>query len=151
MHAALGHVADKLSATSFAADTANKIGIDTRTVRRTIHRVEQIDSKVRDRIRDVPEIADSGVELDALAAMEPSQQRRAVAMVESGQAAGIRDAKKLMEPKTTRVTAKEANASDKWRSGFIAYWTKGTDADREWAREYIDEPIADNTSLRVVK
>jgi hypothetical protein len=31
--------------------------------------------------------------------MEPQQQRKAVELVESGQAAGIRDAKKLMGPK----------------------------------------------------
>ena len=74
---------------SFAADTADKIGIPQRTIRRSIRRVEAIDEKVRDRIRDNPEISDSGVELDALAGMEPAEQRKAVALVESGQAAGI--------------------------------------------------------------
>jgi hypothetical protein len=53
---------------------------------------------VRDRIRENPEIADSGVELDALAAMPEPEQRRAVALVEAGQAAGIRDARRAASP-----------------------------------------------------
>jgi ParB family chromosome partitioning protein len=94
-----GDAAENSSVASFAADTAEKIGVTDRAIRQSIRRVKKIDAKLRDRIRDNPQIADSGVELDALAQMEPQQQRKAVALVESGQAAGIRDAKKLIAPK----------------------------------------------------
>ena len=59
MNRALGNVAENSSAT-FAADTAAKIGITDRAVRQSIRRAQKIDPKVRDRIRDNPEIADSG-------------------------------------------------------------------------------------------
>src|SRR5207237_3940691 len=84
---------------NFSVDTAEKIGVTDRDVRRSIRRVVKIDKKVRDRIRDNPEIADSGVELDALASLDTQQQCKAVSLVESGKAAGIRDAKRLIEPK----------------------------------------------------
>jgi len=84
---------------SFGVATAEKMGVADRTIRQSIRRVVKIDEKVRDLIRDNPEIADRGVELDALAQMEPEQQKRAVDLVKAGHAAGIRAAKKLMEPK----------------------------------------------------
>jgi ParB family chromosome partitioning protein len=98
MNKAIGNVTAD-SAATFAADTADKMGIAERTIRHAIRRAEKIDEKVRDRIRDNPEIADSGVELDALASLDTQQQRKAVSLVESGKAAGIRDAKRLIEPK----------------------------------------------------
>jgi len=83
----------------FSEDTAEKTGTADTTIRRAIRRVVKIDEKVRDRIRDNPEIADSGVELDALASLDTQQQREAVSLVENGKAAGIREAKRLIEPK----------------------------------------------------
>jgi ParB family transcriptional regulator, chromosome partitioning protein len=83
----------------FSEDTASKIGIDDSTIRKSIRRVAKIDEKVRDRIRDNPEIANSGVELDALASLDRRQQDKAVSLVESGKAAGIRDAKRQIAPK----------------------------------------------------
>jgi len=94
-----GYATDNLSAaSSFAADTAEKIGTTARDIRRSIHRATKIDPAVRDRIRHKPEIADSGVELDALASLKPGQQGDAVSLVEIGRAADIRDAKRLIEP-----------------------------------------------------
>lgn len=143
-----------LAVGSFVADTAGKTDASETAVRRSIRRVAKIDEKVRDRIRDNPEIADSGVELDALAALDPQQQRKAVALVESGQAAGIRDAKKLMEPKPPKVTPQfkgDAERSHKWREAFVKLVNTALPADLEWAREHLDQPVADNASaLRVV-
>jgi hypothetical protein len=51
-----------------------------------------IASGVRDALRDMPEIADNGVELDALAALPAEQQAAAVAAVKSGRAPSVRDA-----------------------------------------------------------
>jgi ParB family transcriptional regulator, chromosome partitioning protein len=157
MNRALGNVAEISSATSFSVDTAEKVGVTDRTIRQSIRRASKIDSKVRDRIRDNPEIADSGAELDALAAMTtPEEQRKAVALVETGQAAGIRDAVRLMKPKPPKIGShfKEAEqARQKRRETFTKAWNALDEEDREWARGEIDGPaVADNTTaLRAVK
>lgn len=139
---------------SFADDTAQRVGVTERDIRRSIRRVVKIDEKVRDRIRDNPEIADSGVELDALAQLDRQQQLKAVALVESGQAHGIRDAKKLMEPKPVKLQPhfKEAEvAREKRRDAFTRAWNALDEDDREWARAQIDTPVADHTTaLRAV-
>src|SRR6185437_6789326 len=85
------------SVRSFAEDSAAKTDVTERAIRQSIRRARKIDEKVRDRVRALPDIANSGVELDALADMDATQQKRAVALVEAGQAGGIRDARKLME------------------------------------------------------
>lgn len=143
---------EKSSVRSFADDTAEKVGVTDRSIRQAIRRVTKIDEKVRDRIRDNPEIADSGVELDALAAMEPQQQRRAVALVEAGQAQGIRDAKKRMEPRPAKPNFKPQVAADeKWWQQFLALMAKASEPNKQRAREYFDVPVADNTvALRAV-
>ncbi|MBV9859875.1 MAG: ParB N-terminal domain-containing protein [Alphaproteobacteria bacterium] len=91
---------DNLS--SFAEDTAAKIGADERTVRRSIRRADRIDPEVKEAIRTQPKIADSGVELDALASLKPQQQREAVAIVETGQAGSIREAKQIIQQEEPR-------------------------------------------------
>jgi len=75
---------------SFTADTATKTGLSERTIQQSIHRAEHIAPEVRDAIRDMPEIANKGVELDALAQMSPDRQATAVATVKSGDAPNIR-------------------------------------------------------------
>jgi hypothetical protein len=69
---------DNLS--SFASDTAAKTGMDERTIQRATRRAERIVSDVKALIADTA-IADSGVELDALAAASPSERRKMVEMV----------------------------------------------------------------------
>jgi hypothetical protein len=83
----------------FAANTAARTNIAERTVRRSIRRASKIDEMVRDRIRDKPEIANSGVELDALAGLPPGDQQQAIDMVEASEAATVRLAKKLLKAK----------------------------------------------------
>jgi hypothetical protein len=87
-----GTAKDNLSAASFTADTASKTGLDERTIRRSIHRAEHIAPEVRDTIRDMPEIAAKGVELDALAKMSPERQTAVVDMVACGHAPNVRAA-----------------------------------------------------------
>lgn len=124
---------DKLSFRSFADDTAAKVGMDKRSVQRAIHRVSEIDPKVRDRVRDMPLIADSGVELDALAALEPAEQRRVVKMVEDGRVATVRDAVKTIAPTI------EQSIDEKWKRRFVSLLDEATDELRRWAREYLAE------------
>ena len=81
-----------LSAPSFVEDTARKSGMSERSVRESVHRAEAISPEVKEAIADMPEIADKGVELDALAAMEPEEQKRAVDAVREGKAKTVRGA-----------------------------------------------------------
>jgi hypothetical protein len=65
---------DNLS--SFAKDTASKVGVNERTIERSVRRAELICGKAKELIRGT-EAEDSGVELDALVAMKPYAHRRA--------------------------------------------------------------------------
>jgi ParB family chromosome partitioning protein len=90
---------DKLS---FCQDTAEKTGLDRRTVERSVHRAEAIAPEVKDAIRDIPEIADKGAELDALAAVAPEEQKAAVEAVRSGQARNVREATRAAKTRQRR-------------------------------------------------
>jgi ParB family transcriptional regulator, chromosome partitioning protein len=81
---------------SFAKETAKKAKMTPRSVRRAVKRAAKIDWRLRKRIHQLPAIADSGVELDALSTLERADQRRALALVEAGDANDIRGAMQLM-------------------------------------------------------
>jgi hypothetical protein len=102
----------------FADDTAKNTGIAARTIRRAVRRANEIDLTVRDRIRDKPEIADSGVELESLASMPATEQNRAIDILEAGQAVSVRKAKKLLKrPVETEDSVHDAAEPDAARSG----------------------------------
>jgi ParB-like nuclease domain len=69
---------------------ARELGISRTDARRAVHRVHRIGGAVREALRDMPEIADNGAELDALAALPAEQQAAAVAAVKSGGAPNVR-------------------------------------------------------------
>ncbi len=83
-----GHTDDS----AFVADTAEKTNTPERSIRRSVRRAEAISPEVKEAIADMPEIADKGVELDALAAMEPEEQKRAVDAVREGKSKSVRGA-----------------------------------------------------------
>lgn len=116
---------------SFAEDTASKAGLDQRTVQRVIKRAKDIDPKVRERVRALPELANSGVELDALGMLEPSQQRRAISMIESGTVGGVREARKIIAPPAPRLTIVKAPNVDDEVSALMALWGKTSQAAQE--------------------
>lgn len=123
--------ADFAVAPSFVADTAEKTGISERTIRQSARRAKKIDAKVRDRIRDKPEIADSGVELDALADLPSAEkQNMAVSLVEAGQADSIRHAKKLMDPPKPKRAVDAIRASEKRVTKAIAAFRDLSDEER---------------------
>src|SRR6266700_212143 len=139
---AMGNATDNLAVASFAADVAEKVGLTERSIRRSIARAKKIEPKVRDRVRALPAVADSGTELDALAKLKPDQQKRAVALVESGQAHGIRAARKLMRPVANPASLRAANdaARQRRRDEFVRMWKALDDDDRRWARGLLAEP-----------
>jgi hypothetical protein len=69
---------------------AREFGISRTDARRAAHRAHSIAPAVREALRDMPEIADNGAELDALAALPAEQQAAAVAAVKSGGAPNVR-------------------------------------------------------------
>lgn len=75
----------------FDQDTADKTGMDKSTIRKSRRRAKKIAPDVQESIKDMP-AADKGVELDALADLEPEEQRQAVERVQSGASDSFRDA-----------------------------------------------------------
>jgi hypothetical protein len=71
---------------------ARELGISQTDARRAVHRVHRIGPALREVLRDMPEIADNGAELDALAALPEEQQAAAVAAVKNGDAPNVRAA-----------------------------------------------------------
>jgi ParB family chromosome partitioning protein len=69
---------------------ARELGISRTDAQRAVHRVHRIAPAVREALRDMPEIADNGAELDALAALPAEQQAAAVAAVKNGAAPNVR-------------------------------------------------------------
>jgi hypothetical protein len=80
----------------FVPWVADTLGLPASTVRHRIRRAEAIDPDVRAVIRGIPRIANSWVELDALAGVFPTQQRAAVDLVLNGQAINVRAAARLI-------------------------------------------------------
>ena len=67
-----------------------------------IHRAESIAEPVKEMIAHMPEVADNGQELDALAAVTDEEQRKAIEAVKSGRAKTIREATKGAKPRKPR-------------------------------------------------
>jgi ParB-like chromosome segregation protein Spo0J len=93
---------------SFVDDTAEKIDMSRAAVAQSVKRAEDIDEVVKATIRDMPEIADNGYELDALAAVEPEDQKAAVEAVKSGKARNVREATKGAKKRKRNRKAKPA-------------------------------------------
>ncbi len=123
----MGHATALPAVASFAADVGAKIGLAERTIRENIARARKIEPKLRDRVRALPAVADSGPELDALARLKPDEQKAALAMVETGRAPGIRAARKLLRP--SPAVAQDA-AREKRRAEFPAQTWLGTSGAR---------------------
>src|ERR1700730_14472645 len=98
-------------APAFVSDAAKKTGASETAIKRSLRRAKKIDAKVRARIRDNPEIANSGVELDALASLDAQQQKQAVKMVEAGKAKTVREVRTKiasLAPKPPNAPSKES-------------------------------------------
>ena len=97
-------------APSFVQDTAEKAGMCERAIRQSVHWADAITPAAKEAIRDMPAIADSGVELDALAAVEPKHQEAVVESVRTGKARNVREAAESTKP--ARKTKRRDKRSD---------------------------------------
>lgn len=98
MNTALGNVADKLSATSYAADAANAVGETERTVRRKTRIGEQL-AEVAEQLQDTA-IEDNQSELLALAKLQESKPEIAAQVIE--ELVKIKQPPKPVEPKAAK-------------------------------------------------
>src|SRR6516165_10184118 len=91
---------------------ARELGISRTGALRAVQRVDRISPAVREVLREIPEIADNGVELDALAALPAEQQAAAVAAVQNGGAPSVRAAIATSAQPTAHETADADNPLD---------------------------------------
>jgi len=91
---------------------ARELGISRTDASRAVQRVDRIAPAVREALRDIPEIADNGVELDALAALPAEQQAAAVAAVQNGGAPSVRAAIATSVQPTAHEAANADNPLD---------------------------------------
>jgi len=129
-----GDATENSAVASFTADTADKTGLSDRSIRQSIYRAEKIALDVRDEIRNMPEIADKGVELDALAKMPPEQQAASIAAVKSGH---VRNVRAML--KAARPTGRAASNADKRLHSIV----KKVQLLGEHERETLWETLAD--------
>jgi len=80
-----------ISPGSFSADTASKTGVTSRTVQQEVQIASQIDSDVREAIRETP-VADRKTDLLRLAQMKPDQQKAVSSKIASGEAKTVSQA-----------------------------------------------------------
>ncbi|HUA59379.1 MAG TPA: ParB N-terminal domain-containing protein [Verrucomicrobiae bacterium] len=108
------------SPSAFIDDTAAKTGISRTDIARSIHRAEAIVPEVMEVIRDIPEIAEKGVELDALAAVEPEDQKAAVEAVKLGKARNVREATKGAKKRKKRKPKRSPTDNEIVRRAMVA-------------------------------
>ena len=75
---------------SFVNATAQKLNCSESTVQKAVYRATHITPETKEIIRDMPAIANSTIELDALASMTAAEQMKAVNAVKTGQAKNVR-------------------------------------------------------------
>lgn len=113
---------------AFGRDAETKTGIDKATINRSVRRAVRIDERVKARIRDTP-IADSGVELDALASLDAPEQRRALRLVETGKAASIRDARRQLHTGVERTY--QSDGDERQLKALQQAWNRASAAARK--------------------
>lgn len=112
---------------AFAEDVSEKTGKSRRSVEVSVRRAERIESDVRDAIRDT-EIADSGVELDALAGASADNQRKIVKLIQAGEASTVREAKVALKPK--KKTTKDDRIATEAKAIKAVYDKKSPEGQR---------------------
>lgn len=110
---------------AFAKETELNSGIPQRRVNEITRRAEALPDDIRDDIRDTP-AADKGVELDALARMQPAEQREAVDLYKSGKAGSIREAGRIIREEPEPATKTADDVSEAWRqsSRICEIWSR---------------------------
>jgi ParB family chromosome partitioning protein len=124
----------------FASDVSTSTGKSKQDVNRAISRGTKIAPDVLADVQGTE--MDKGVELDALAKMEPDEQRNVVSLVKSGEAKSIRDASPVSPP---REILNDNEIINKQVDAIIAAWNRAGPEAREQfidcADRYGSQPI----------
>lgn len=120
----------------FTKEVAKVTGKSERAVQRDATRAKAIPR--------LPELVgtslDKGIELDALARLEPEEQEEIIARATAGEAVSAR--RPIRPP--SNYPQDDTERSIKWRRSFEKLWNSAPSLhDREWAIEWIDRPIMD--------
>ena len=119
---------------AFDADTADKTGLDKSTIRKSRTRAERIVPEVQEAIKaaepntPLAKAADVGVELDAVAALKPQEQKDAVEMIEAGSATSFRDARDFIQGDEGERKADQLN---KEMSRLLRLWNSVSQETRD--------------------
>lgn len=131
---------DKLS---FAAEVAEKLGISARDVQRSIARFTKIAPDVRAQIASTW-IADKGVELDALAKLDPALQRKVVASLLNGDAKSVKAAAAALEGIRPALTSDDDEEFDR----LLTAWRR---AGARARRRFVDWLVEEGEVIRPAK
>ena len=118
----------------FDQDTADKTGLDKSTIRKSRTRAERIVPEVQEAIKaaepntPLAKAADVGVELDAVAALKPQEQKDAVEMIEAGSATSFRDARDFIQGDEEERKADQLN---KEMSRLLRLWNSVSQETRD--------------------
>jgi hypothetical protein len=131
-------IGDSTSA-RFTKEVAKATGKSERAIQRDATRAKAIPR--------LPELVgtslDKGVELDALARLDPEKQEE---MINNATAGKIVSARQRLTSPPSHHPQDDTERSIKWRRSFETVWNKAPSAaDREWAMEWIDRPIMDGS------
>lgn len=116
MHKVLGHnVTDIVSAT-FTEDTASKIGVSPRTIRRDVQIAEDLADEVKEVIRDT-DLADNKTELLRLARLDEEEQKEVAKRIAAGEAKSVSEAIQQIKKEQIYTTYLNTARKDstKWR------------------------------------
>jgi len=80
-----------MSAVSFTEDTASKIGVSPRTIRRDVQIAEDLADEVKEAIRNT-DLADNKTELLRLARLDEEEQKEAAKRIAAGEAKSVSEA-----------------------------------------------------------
>ncbi|WP_323034560.1 ParB/RepB/Spo0J family partition protein [Pararhodobacter sp.] len=138
-----GDVNEKFSFTSFTADVAEKLGLSQRMIQLSISRYTKIAPDVRAQIASTW-IADKGVELDALAKLEPALQRKAVANMLNGEAKSVKAAAALLQGVRPVVSSNDDDEFDR----LLTAWRRGGARAR---KRFVDWLIEEGEVIRPAK
>ena len=123
----------------FTKEVAKATGKSERAIQRDATRAKAIPR--------LPELVgtslDKGVELDALARLDPEKQEE---IINNATAGKIVSARQRLTSPPSHHPQDDTERSIKWRRSFETVWNKAPSAaDREWAMEWIDRPIMDGS------
>jgi len=148
------HTADIVSAVSFTEDTASKIGVSPRTIRRDVQIAEDLADEVKEAIRNT-DLADNKTELLRLARLDEEEQKEVVQKIIRGEAEKVLEAKRKIE--IEKIAQRIQNNQIQRPEGLFDVivvdppWPYGTDYDPDGRRGACPYPEMSLEEIKNIK